>query len=90
MYPLIQPSNIQTLEENTMSLKSVAARYKSKKKKTGKMSESLLKWRSKQKPGAIMKASTFKHIAATSKGGKRAAGSAYWGAARKKFAESRE
>jgi len=55
----------------------------------------MLAWRSRQKRGAIMKSSTFKHIAATAtgKGGKplsaerrqKIAGAAYWGAAKAKY-----
>ena len=48
-------------------------------------SEGLKKWRKKQKPGAIMKPATFKKIAKTAKGGKKAAGAAYWRAAEAKY-----
>lgn len=47
----------------------------------------LLSWRSRQKKGAIMKPSTFDKIAKESPGGEKAAGAAYWQAARKKYHE---
>jgi hypothetical protein len=51
-------------------------------------SEALLKWRRKQKRGAIMKPSTFADIASSSGGGtkgKRIAGAIYWKTARRKY-----
>ena len=44
-----------------------------------------LKWRRKQRRGAIMKPSTFKKIARSSPGGAKAAGAVYWKIARAKF-----
>jgi len=54
------------------------------------MSESkeLLKWRKKQKRGAIMKPSTFKKIA--EKSGSKVAGAAYWKAAEKKHKKAKK
>ena len=51
-------------------------------------SESLLKWRRRQRRGAIMKPSTFEKIVSESGGGekgKRIAGAAYWRTARRKY-----
>ena len=55
-----------------------------------KIGESVLKWRRKQKRGAIMKPSTFRRIEsdATAKGAenpKKVAGAAYWKTVRSKF-----
>lgn len=50
----------------------------------GKIPKSVLKFRSRGRRGSIMKPSTFAKIARTSKGGTRAAGAAYWRAARAK------
>ena len=63
------------------------AKRKSTKKKT---SPGLRKWRSKQKPGAIMKPSTFKKIKrkASSSGARdpeAVAGAAYWKTAKAKY-----
>lgn len=51
------------------------------------VSAALKAWRSKQKPGAIMKPSTFKAIA--KKSGKEVAGAAYWKAAEAKYKASK-
>jgi hypothetical protein len=54
----------------------------------------LLAWRSRQKPGAIMKSSTFESIkqseearGLSEKRATEAAGASYWRAAKKKFKE---
>lgn len=52
-------------------------------------SSALLAWRKKQPKGAIMAPATFDKIAKNSKGGKRAAGAAYWRTAERKFARSK-
>lgn len=56
-----------------------------------KVSADLLKWRRKQKRGAIMEPSTFKSIEQSAKvsgldNPKAVAGAAYWKTAREKFA----
>lgn len=60
--------------------------------KMGKMSK-MLKWRRKQKRGAIMKPSTFEHIAESAGGGEkgqRIAGAAYWKTAKAKYGQSKK
>lgn len=56
----------------------------------GKIPEGLLKWREKQKRGAIMKPSTFEHIKETAKGTnpEAIAGAAYWRTAKSKYKEN--
>ena len=51
------------------------------------MSAGLKKWRKEQKPGAIMKPSTFKAI--EKKAGKDVAGAAYWKAAKAQYKASK-
>jgi hypothetical protein len=58
---------------------------------------SILKWRKKQKPGAIMKPSTFQRIArratkkyGSKKRGEEAAGKAYWGTVKAKAKKARK
>jgi hypothetical protein len=60
------------------------------KDKKKKESKSLLKWREKQKEGAVMKPSTFKDIeakarASGAKDPKAVAGAAYWNTAESKY-----
>lgn len=60
-----------------------------------KISKKLLKWRKRQKRGAIMKPSTFKEIEARAAASgatnpKDVAGHAYWATARKKFAKRKK
>jgi hypothetical protein len=50
----------------------------------GKVSSKVRKFRARAGRGAIMKPSTFARIARTSKGGTKAAGAAYWRAAKAK------
>ncbi len=59
-------------------------------------SKKLLKWRSKQKPGAIMSPATFRKIEASAtksygskESGQRVAGAAYWKTAESKFRSSK-
>ena len=47
-----------------------------------------LAWRSRQKPGAIMRPETFEKIAKKSPGGEKAAGRAYWNAVKSKYHEA--
>ena len=61
------------------------------------MSKAMLKWRSKESPGAIMKPETFQKIkrSATKRygsaaRGENAAGAAYWGTAKAKYKESKK
>lgn len=61
----------------------------------GKISEAVLKFRKKQKRGAIMKPSTFQKIKESSakrygseKSGQEAAGRAYWNTVMSKFRKS--
>ena len=61
--------------------------------KEEKMSAGLKSWRKKQKPGAIMKSSTFKKIASKAKKAgyknpKAVAGKAYWTTAKAKYKKS--
>ena len=64
------------------------------RKSTKKTSAGLRKWRRKQKPGAIMKPSTFKKIESKAKKAgatnpEAVAGSQYWKIARTKYRKSK-
>ena len=61
-------------------------------KSKGKIIATLLKWRRRQKPGAIMKPSTFEEIerkaeVAGMRNPEAVAGASYWTTAKKKFRE---
>jgi hypothetical protein len=51
-----------------------------------KVSARVRRFRARAKPSAIMSSATFNRIARTSKGGKKAAGAAYWRAAKRRAA----
>ena len=60
-----------------------------------KLSRKVLDWRARQKPGAIMKPSTFERIkrSAAARGatsGKKVAGAAYWKTVRAKYREMKK
>jgi len=52
----------------------------------GKVSAKVKRFRNRARPGAIMSRATFNKIARTSRGGKKAAGAAYWRAAKRRAA----